>query len=192
MATMPVGHRVSIAEYEQMFNSGQLTENDRVELINGEIVEKLPVGDEHIACVRRLNRLFHKRLADQASIGIQDAILLDDSEPEPDGSLLRYRADEYQSGKARPQDVYLLVEVADSSLDYDRETKLQLHARNGIQEYWICNLVDRQIEIHRGPLSTGTYAESTIYRRGATIAPLAFPGVGVRVEDILWRMVEVE
>jgi Uma2 family endonuclease len=185
MATMPVGQRISVDEYEEMFKRGVLTENDRVELINGEIVEKLPGGDKHIACVRRLIELFGERLRRRVTIGSQDAILLDDSEPESDLTLLERRQDFYASGKARPEQILLLVEVSNSSLDYDRETKLQLYARNGIREYWICNLVDDQIEVHRGPLPAGAYADVTIHARGATVEPLAFPGIGFRVDEIL-------
>jgi Uma2 family endonuclease len=185
MSVARLRHRLSVDDYEAMFRTGILTENDRVELINGEIVEKLPVGDEHIACVRRLIEILHERIGRKATIGSQDAIRLDDSEPEPDVTLLQRRDDFYASGKARPRNVLLVIEVSDSSLDYDRTVKLQLYARNGIQEYWICNLVDRQVEVHRGPLSSGSYAQSSIHRGGEAIEPAAFPGVPFRVDEIL-------
>src|SRR3954451_2047015 len=113
--------RYSVDDYEEMIRLGVLTENDRVELIRGEIVAKMPIGRRHLFSVNRLNRIFNRRLGEAAIVSIQNPIVLPDSEPEADVTLLRPRADEYASGKPRPGDVLLLVEVSDSTLNYDRD-----------------------------------------------------------------------
>src|SRR5262249_54420664 len=114
---------VSVDEYDRMIVTGQLTENDRVELIRGEIVEKMPIGDPHTGCVNFLNRRLSVLLGDSVLLGIQNPIRLADSEPEPDVSVVEPRDDFYRSGKPRPQDIFLIVEVADASLDFDRDVK---------------------------------------------------------------------
>jgi Uma2 family endonuclease len=175
---------VSVEEYERMIASGQLTENDRVELIRGEIVEKMTVGDPHTGCVKFLNRRFGALLGESAMLGIQDPIRLTDSEPEPDVSVVEPRKDFYRSGKPRPKDIFLLVEVADSSLDFDREVKGPLYAEAGIREYWIVNLVDDCIEVHRDPHGGG-YRDVRTAGRGDTIRMLAFPQVELTTDEIL-------
>src|SRR4051794_17446086 len=102
-----VHHRFSVDDYEQMIEFGILTENDRVELIRGEIIDKMPIGDPHIASVNRLNRLLNRRVGDLAIVSVQNPIRLADSEPEPDVALLQPREDFYASGKPRPADVLL-------------------------------------------------------------------------------------
>src|SRR4051812_32731465 len=114
-------HRFSVEEYERMTELGILTENDRVELIRGEILEKMTIGDRHAACVYRLSELLFLAVARAAIVGVQNPIRLADSEPEPDVTLLRRRADFYASGKPTPADVVLLTEVADTTLDFDRD-----------------------------------------------------------------------
>jgi Uma2 family endonuclease len=175
---------VSVDEYDRMIALGHLTENDRVELIRGEIVEKMPIGDSHIGCVRFLVKRFASLLGDSVTLGIQDSIRLPESEPEPDVSILEPRDDCYRSGKARPIDVFLLVEVADSSLDFDRDVKGPLYAEAGIREYWIVNLVDDCVEIYRNPRG-GVYQSVQTARRGAAISPLAFPHATLTTDEIL-------
>jgi len=176
--------RFSVARYEQMIDSGILTENDPVELIRGEIVEKMPIGDEHVACVNRLNRLFMRRLGDKAIVSIQNPIRLVDSEPEPDVALLAPRDDDYASGKPRPADVFLVVEVADTTLDYDRDIKLPLYAENDIVEYWIVNLLDRCLEVYRQPQPDGSYRDAHTLRAGDQVAVQSLPGPTFAVADV--------
>jgi Uma2 family endonuclease len=168
-----------------MIQVGILDENDRVELIRGQLVAKMSIGDEHAACVKRLNRQFANSAGARAIVGVQDPVRLTDSVPEPDISLLQPRADFYASGAPTPADVLLVVEVADSSLDYDRGVKGPLYAENGIAEYWIANLEDRCLEVHRQPRSDGTYADVRTLRPGDTADIVALPGVSVAVSDIL-------
>ena len=139
MALTLVRHRFSVDEYEQMIEHGILTENARVELIRGEIIEKMAIGDPHAACVKRTNRLLGLTFGSRSLISVQDPIRLIDSEPEPDVALLLPRDDFYLSGKPRPADILLLIEVSDSSLEYDRLVKLPMYAEAGIAEY-----LDRQ------------------------------------------------
>jgi Uma2 family endonuclease len=168
-----------------MIQVGILDENDRVELIRGQLVAKMSIGDEHAARVKRLNRQITISAGARAIVGVQDPVRLADSVPEPDISLLRPRADFYASGSPTPADVFLIVEVADSSLDYDRDVKGPLYAENGIAEYWIANLVDRCLEVHRQPRPDGTYAAVQTLRPGDTTDVVALPGVTVAVADIL-------
>src|SRR5437870_5978990 len=127
----------NVAEYYRMAEAGILTEEDHVELIDGEIVAMSPVGSRHAACVKRLNRILGRRVGDLVVVGVQDPIGLDDySEPEPDISLLRPRADFYSEAHPIPSDVLMIIEVADSSDLYDREVKVPLYARAGIPETW--------------------------------------------------------
>ena len=111
----------------------------------------------------------------------QEAISLDASEPEPDIALYTRKS----PGKARAQDVHLVIEVADSSLEFDRTVKLPLYAEAGIRELWIVNLVDEQLEVYRQPLLDGSFASADILNRGAMIQPLDFPGISLRVEEVL-------
>ena len=178
-------HRFSVTRYEQMIDSGILTENDPVELIRGEIVEKMPIGDEHVACVNRLNRIFLRRLGDTAIVSVQNPIRLADSEPEPDVALLLPQDDDYASGKPRAPDVCLVVEVADTTLDYDRDVKLHLYAENGVVEYWIVNLLDRCLEVYRQPQPDGTYGDVQTFRPPDQISVQSLPGSKFSVSDIL-------
>lgn len=178
-------HRFSLEDYELMIDSGILTENDRVELIRGEIIEKMSIGELHAACVKRINRIFQSRLARRASVGVQDPIRLADSVPEPDISLLKPRADDYAAGHPEPDDVLLVVEVADASLAFDRTAKRDLYAENGIVEYWIVNLLDRTLEVHRQPQSTGMYAEVRVLSADDEIDLAAIAAVTFRLADLL-------
>jgi len=185
MAVTMVRHRFSVDEYEQMIERGILTEDDRVELIRGEIIDKMSIGDEHAACVKRLNRLSSRMLGDRAVVSIQDPIRLADSAPEPDVALAKPRDDFYASGKPRAADVLLVIEVADTSLDADREVKRPLYAENGIAEYWIVNLGEACIEVHRQPRPDGTYQEVRTLRRGQTLDVAALPGCTLAVDQVV-------
>ena len=164
---------------------GILGADERVELVDGELYEMAPIGDDHIGAIISLEDLFGGRLAGRALVSTQNPIRLSDySEPQPDLVLLRPREDRYRMGKARPRDVLLLIEVAHSSLDYDRLTKLPRYAVSGVVEVWIVNLVERLVEVCRGPGADG-YAVRTLHRPGDAIAPLAFPDLTIRVEQII-------
>ncbi|MBX6316140.1 MAG: Uma2 family endonuclease [Isosphaeraceae bacterium] len=175
----------TVAEFERMAEVGILAHQERVELIEGEIVQMSPVGSPHAACVNRLNALFHKGLGDRVVVIVQNPIHLGErSEPEPDVALAQPRPDFYEAGHPGPADLYLVVEVMETSAGYDRQVKLPLYARAGIAELWLVDLAGRLVEVHRRPLG-GQYAEKRTVTPGQTLAPEAFPEVVFAVEAIL-------
>ncbi|HFE67438.1 MAG TPA: Uma2 family endonuclease [Chloroflexi bacterium] len=184
MSVQFIRHRFTVAQYDQMAAAGVFQEDERLELIAGEIIEMSPISMVHAACVKRLNRIFTRKLGDDAIIGIQDPIHLDEhSEPEPDVVLLHPRPDFYVAGHPEPEDIFLLIEVSETSLAYDREVKLPLYARAGIMEVWLVNVREEVVELYRQPTPDG-FAETRQYRKGNSISPLAFPDLNIVVEQI--------
>ncbi|MCL6615412.1 MAG: Uma2 family endonuclease [Firmicutes bacterium] len=186
MAVRVARHRFTVEEYHKMAQAGVLAEDDRVELIEGEVIEMTPIGSRHAGAVRRLMDAFIPlQLERKAIISVQDPIRLGtDSEPQPDLALLTPRPDFYSSGHPGPAEVLLLVEVAETSAGYDREIKLPLYARFGIPEVWLVDLEEEAIEIHRRPSAQG-YQEVKVQGRGQTISPGAFPELAINMEEIL-------
>lgn len=167
-----------------MIEAGILTEDDRVELIEGEIIKMCAVGKPHTACVNRLNRIF-SQLVPNAIVSVQNPLLLSDtSEPKPDVVLCKFREDFYVAEGIKPADALLVVEVADSSAQYDRKVKLPLYALAGVAEVWLVDLNRGVVEVYREP-SDGEYQELKTYRRGEKIEPLLIPEVSLTVEEIL-------
>ena len=181
--------RFNISQYHQMSETGILSENDKVELINGEIIEMSPIGRRHTACVNRLNSVFSQLLGKKVIIAVQNPIILNNlSEPQPDIALLKPRADFYESGHPQPQDIFLLIEVADSSLEYDRDVKIPLYASSGITEVWLVDIYQQVIIVYRYPSENG-YRDIQILSRGEKLSILAFPENNLFVDDILGSMV---
>lgn len=186
----PLGgpHRFTVEEYYRMGETGILAPDARVELIEGEIYDMMPVGPFHSGIGTRLHRLF-ERLPnpDRWLVRSQYPVRLNDgSEPQPDLALVRPRDDFYTGSHPTPADVFLLVEVADSSLSFDREKKLPLYARAGIAEFWLVNLVARNLEVYRRPNAlTGSYGETFVVGIGDTLAPAVFPDAGLAVAQLL-------
>ena len=182
----PSRFRFSVEEYMKMAEAGIFTENERVELLDGEIIEKTPAGNPHEAntsgSLRFLAPLF---VEGRAVLRVQSHVLLDDnSRPEPDLALLKWREDLYRHRSPAPQDVLLLIEVSDSSLPYDRGTKLSRYAEAGIPEVWIENIPARSIEVYSNPVN-GNYTTTRVYRPGDTIRPIAFPDVELPVSQFI-------
>ncbi len=185
MKTQSTRRLYTIDEYRRMIDDGRLRPQDRVELIEGVIIPMSPIHSRHAGCVKRLSALFHRRLARKAIIGTQDPVVLDrHTEPQPDLTLLAPRADFYSTRHPRPDDVLLIVEVADTSLLYDRRTKLPLYARACIREVWLIDLQAQAIEVHRRP-SFRIYRDCEVFRRGGRIAPSTFPRTYFRVNELL-------
>ena len=185
MALSLVRRRFTVDEYHQMGRAGILHEDDRVELIEGEILEMTPIGRRHAAGVKRISRLFWQRFDDAAVISVQDPVRLDaHTEPQPDVALLRPRADFYEAGHPGPADILLIVEVAETSAALDRRVKLPLYARSGIPEVWLVELSKLTVTAHRDP-GPGGYKTVRTVRRGETIAPLAFPDRELTVAEML-------
>jgi Uma2 family endonuclease len=168
-------HRFSVDDYYRMAESGILKEDDRVELIEGEIVEMTPVGSRHAAVVKRLNRSLASLPRDRYLVGVQDPVRVHPySEPQPDVTVLRARADDYEAAHPGPEDVLLIIEVVDSSEAYDRGVKLRLYSRAGIPEVWLVVLSERTVEVFRRPGPSG-YEESNAHRPGDEIAARSVP-----------------
>jgi Uma2 family endonuclease len=175
----------TVEEYCRMAQAGILTEDDRVELIEGEIIEMTPIGSRHAACVDRLNRLFSARAGGQAIVRVQNPIRLGErSEPQPDLALLQFRPDFYASSHPGPQDVLLVVEVAETSADVDREVKLPLYARYGIAETWLVDLAGERVEVYRRPTPQG-HEEMERIGRGARVRSQALSDLDLGVDEIL-------
>jgi len=171
-------------EYHRMAEVGILKPTDRVELIRGEIVQMSPPGRRHVAFVDNLNQLLVMKLAGRAIVSVQNPVVLaDDTEPQPDLAIRRLRAVPYKDREAHADDALLLIEVADTSLRYDRSTKLRLYAEAGIPESWLVDCAAESVEIYRTPLAGGYRDVSTVTVDG-TLAPLAFPDVVLRARDI--------
>ena len=177
--------RFTVEDYHRMAEAGILHEDDRVELIRGEIVEMAPIGIRHASCVARLTEFFVTRLQGRAILWPQNPlVILPDSEPQPDIVLLRYREDFYRPALPQPPDVVLVVEVADTTVRYDRRVKAPLYAEPGVREYWIVNLEESAIEVYRDPRPTG-YAQRDRVGPGGRLAPQAFPDVVLDVAEVL-------
>ncbi|MBI2910973.1 MAG: Uma2 family endonuclease [Chloroflexi bacterium] len=185
MTVQVLRRRFTVEDYHRMAQAGVLGEDDRVELIEGEIVEMAPIGSRHAACVKRLNRMLSQRVGDRALIGVQDPVQLGErSEPEPDVALLQPRADGYASGHPGPDDVLLLIEVADTTLAYDRGVKIPLYGRAGVPETWLVDLEGHAIEQYTEPSPQG-YRLVRRLLAGERISPQAFPDVSLAIDDLL-------
>ena len=171
-------------EYHRMGEVGILKRSDHVELIRGEIVEMSPMGPRHYAFVNNLTRLLVVRLTDRAIVAVQGPIVVaEDSEPEPDIAIIRHRTVPYKEREAFREDALLLIEVAESSLAYDRSTKLRLYAEAGIPEYWVVDCLAESVEIHREP-DAGRYRDVSRVEGAASVSPQAFPDVVLSLADI--------
>lgn len=186
---MPVltDHRFKVQEYYRMAETGILRPDARVELFNGRIIDMSPIGPFHGGLVKCLIRIYTRLAQGRWQVAAQDPLRLDDhSEPEPDFMLLRPSPDDYKGRHPRPDDVFLLIEVSDTTLDYDREEKIPAYARAGIAEVWIVNLNNASVEVYRDPHFTG-YGSKTVLAAGDQVAPQAFPDAVVNLAELLRR-----
>lgn len=176
---------ITVAEYHRMGEAGILSEADRVELVEGELVAMSPVGSPHAGAVNALTRLLVGAVGAGGVVSVQNPVRLDDrTEPEPDLAVLKPRADDYRSATPGPGDVLLLVEVADTSVGYDRAIKAPLYAAHGIPELWIVDLTAREVEVHRTP-GGGRYASVARVGPGGTLHPESLPGVSIPAAAVL-------
>jgi Uma2 family endonuclease len=176
--------RFTRKEYHRMAEAGILGEDDRVELIRGEIIEMSPIGPRHSAFVDNLARVLIRRLPDDVIVRVQGPVALaDDTEPLPDFTVLRRRPVSYKDREARAEDALLVIEVADTSLAYDRSTKQRLYAEAGIAEYWVVDCAAETVEVHRGPGADG-YHDVRLVAGAAMLAPQAFPDVALSTTEI--------
>ena len=177
--------RFTVEEYYRMAETGILSEHDRVELIDGEIVEMPAIGSRHAACVDRLTRLFSLRVGETAIVRVQNPIRLGPyTEPQPDLALLRPRPDFYASAHPTAEDTLLVVEVADASIEYDRTVKMPLYARAGIVEAWVVDLAAGAVEVYRVPTPQG-YRDVGRASRGDALSVRALAGVSLTVDEVV-------
>ncbi len=175
--------RFTVHDYHRMGEVGILHEDDRVELIEGELVEMAVIGTRHFSCVNRLTRLLVMNVGDEAIVSVQNPVRLNEyTEPQPDLTVIRPR--DYRVSLPVPEDVLLLIEVSDTTLSYDRGVQLPLYARAGIREVWIVNLPAETMERYTSPSADG-YRNSERARRGETLASTALPDLTQSVDQIL-------
>jgi len=185
MAIQPKRHRFTTTDYYRMGEAGVFGHDARVELIDGEIIDMSPIGPRHSDGVDRFNELFVTRFAGVARVRIQNPIHLSEhNDPQPDVVLARRRAGGYGARHPEPGDVLLVVEVADSSIEFDRQVKAGMYARAGIPELWIWDLGRELILVHCDPTPDG-YATIRVARRCESLSPLAVPDVVLPVSDLL-------
>ncbi|MDQ2908310.1 MAG: Uma2 family endonuclease [Candidatus Eremiobacteraeota bacterium] len=176
---------ITADEYERMAELGIIGPEERVELIEGEIILMPPMGEAHVSSLLRLTELFVQRLSGRAMIMPQGPVRVSSiSEPQPDFAVLYRRDDYYRHGKPDQSNVYALVECAETSLRYDRGTKLRVYAKAGVREYWIVNLVAHCLEIHREPHDLG-YAVREVRGAGESMAFSEFPQISFTVDELL-------
>jgi len=173
----------TVQEYHRMAEAGIFHPDERVELIEGEIVQMSPISPRHAGCVINATRLFITRLGDRAIVSPQNPVIIQPrSEPQPDLLLLRPRAVSYSREHPTPEDVLLAVEVADTTVRFDRLVKARLYARADIAEFWLLLTMDGTVEVYRAPGSDG-YTSVTQRGPGQMVSALAFPDVGFSVTD---------
>jgi len=184
MTTLSSTHRFTTAEYGQMISAGVLTKAHRVELLNGEIVDMAPIGPEHNSEVDFLNAYCNDLPRQEVIVRTQGSIQLDEaSQPQPDIALLHARKDFYRLKLPGPKDIFLVIEVADSSLLLDRDVKVPLYAKAGIAEMWLVDMVSHEVVVHRQPRG-GKYMKITRHRSGDKISPQAFPKHFLKIAEL--------
>ncbi|MDM3847132.1 MAG: Uma2 family endonuclease [Aphanizomenon gracile PMC638.10] len=175
----------TVEEYHRMNEAGIFTPDERVELLEGRIIWMIAKGTAHRSAVGRIDRLLQDCLKNRALICVQDPVKLNDrSEPEPDISVVKIHPLDYADHHPTPSEVYLIIEVADSSLKLDCETKAQAYSVAGIKDYWVLDVVKRELYIFRNPTQNG-YESQAIIMENATVSPLEFPDFQIRLSDML-------
>ena len=185
--TFPL-RRFSVEEYHRMGEVGILSEYEKVELIDGRVLKMSPIGSQHAAYVSLLNRKL-RAVEETAIVRVQDPIILDDeTEPQPDIAVVKFKANAYADSHPRPEDVLLLIEVAETSLEEDREIKLPRYAASGISEVWIVNLIENIVEVYRESLILANgisgYRRRMDFRAGELLSPEAFEHLEIKIPKL--------
>ncbi|MDF2387729.1 Uma2 family endonuclease [Nostoc ellipsosporum NOK] len=187
MSTQLLRRKFTVEQYHKMVESGILAEDDRVELIRGEIIEMSPIGTKHAACVNRLVNLLVQLLGKHVIVAAQNPIALNNtSEPQPDVALLKARDDFYATAHPQPQDIFLLIEVADSTIMYDREEKIPLYAEANIIEVWLVDINEEIVEVYQQPTAAGDQHMQK-FASGQSLLIPGFPDVSITVNEIFGR-----
>ncbi len=177
--------RFRVEEFHKMTELGILPEESGWEIVDGYLIDKMSIGSKHASTVKRLNRILTKLVKDNAIVSVQDPIRLDDyNEPEPDIALLKPREDFYSKNHPLPQEILLLIEVSDSTIEYDRKIKKTLYAKAGITEFWIINLQDDTLEFYSQP-KNGNYRLARILESGETLKLNSIENLTLTINEIL-------
>ena len=177
---------LTLDEYHTIGAAGVLKEDDRIELIEGEMIKMAPIDSRHVAKVNRLARLLSQCVGDQAIVSVQNPIALPPhNEPQPDLTLLKPRANYYEGKLSGAEDILLVIEVSDTTLVYDRDAKMPIYARNGIVEAWLVDIQAQTVSIYQEPGKNG-YRRLLTPARNESITPQLLPNVVVRLTD-LWK-----
>jgi Uma2 family endonuclease len=176
---------ISVSDYHKMVEAGVFNETDRVELIEGELIQMAPIGGPHMQLINLLNRILVQQVGDDGVVSPQNAVALEpDSEPEPDFVVLRPEC-LFRGDVPTAKDVLLIIEVSHSTLAYDRDVKIPLYAKHGIPEVWVFDVASRSVLIYREPTRDG-YRRLLTPDRSETISPLLLAKVQLRLRE-LWR-----
>ena len=175
----------TVKEYHKLGEMGFFHPEERVELLSGNIIKMSAKGTAHTSATRRTASVLRDLLGNQAAVYNKSPIALDDnSEPEPDIAVVRIDPFDYATHHPTPSEVYLIIEVADSSLTFDREIKAKAYARSGIADYWVLNVGDRQLHVFREPTENG-YQSEVILGETASISPIEFPAFNIAIQAML-------
>ena len=175
---------ITVAEYDRMIEAGIYTENDRIELLNGEIIELMPKGPKHVYFNEKIADILREKLGKTADVRSQNPIILDDfSEPEPDIVLAIPPRENYLETHPTSSDILLIMEISDTTLTYDREAKAKAYSRNGIQQYIVLNVQDNSLEDYRNPAADGYQSKQT-YRNSDKFNLTAFPDIEINVDEL--------
>jgi len=170
-------HQISVVDFQRMAETGILEMNARVELIEGEIIDMAPIGSKHASYVNRLNRELVHAVSNTATVSVQNPVILGDlSEPEPDFALLKLKDNDYEDSLPRAEDILLLIEIADTTINYDRKIKAPLYARFSIPEYWLIDTQKVSVTIFQKPVQ-GQYTVTKTQVLPASLCPLLLPTV---------------
>ncbi|AFY60292.1 Uma2 family endonuclease [Synechococcus sp. PCC 6312] len=176
---------LTVQEYHHMIEAGILASDERVELIQGQLYKMTAKGTAHSAAVTRIDRIFSQQLANQALLRLQDPVQLSDfSEPEPDIAIVKVDPLDYEDHHPTPAEIFLLIEVADSTLRRDRDLKVPVYGQSGIREYWILDVQQRCLYVFRQPSPSGYQDEQQLTEQD-TVTPLAFPNCRIAVKAFL-------
>jgi len=180
-----VTYKFNVKQYHLMSEVGVFKAGYRSELINGQVVEMSPITTFHTACVERLNKAFSELLIDLAIVSVQNRVILSNlSETQPDIALLKPGTDFYPAENPVTSDIFLLVEVADTGIEYDINFKIPLYATHGVPEVWLVNIVEQVVVVYSQPETDG-YREVNIYQRGENLCLTPFPTINLPVNQIL-------
>lgn len=178
-------HKLTVEDYHTMAKAGILDEDSRVELIEGELIDMAPIGSQHASVVSILTEIAVSQCRGKALVSPQNSLRLSPhDEPQPDLMLLKRRADSYRYALPTAEDVLLLVEIADTTIERDRQIKCPLYARHSIAEFWLVNVAKETLEIYREPETEG-YGRMLRCKKSETVSPLLLPDVKIALAD-LW------